>query len=107
MFKPFQPPLRKSAPISNQVDLTETDSEEESLPRPAKKRRLLEIVVDSPPSKKVVTSSAVNAPRKPLLLVKNPTEKKAAGSAVEGPEGYYSVLWYEAKKPYLLLGSKG
>jgi DNA repair and recombination protein RAD54B len=99
MFKPFKPPLLKSVAKSASIapiDLTESD--DEPVHRPYKKRKLLvHVVEDSPPPTKVPSaSSAVLAPRKPLIVVKNPTELKSTQDAsVEGPEGYYMVLWYE------------
>jgi DNA repair and recombination protein RAD54B len=99
MFKPFKPPLLKSIakPASiTPIDLTESD--EEPVHRPYKKRKLLvHVVEDSPPPTKAPSaSSAVLAPRKPLLVVKNPTELRSAHDAsAEGLEGYYMVLWYE------------
>lgn len=99
MFKPFKPPLlksvAKSAPIAP-IDLTESD--DEPVHRPYKKRKLLvHVVEDSPPL--IIAphvSSAVLIPRKPLLVVKNSNELKSTQDAsVEGPEGYYMVLWYE------------
>lgn len=102
MFKPFKPPLlkriqSKSAPI----DLTESsdhgsesESDEEPTHRPAKRRRLLvHVVEDSPPRPKIQTSSAVSAPRKPLI-VKSTNEPKPAQPDSQSPEGYYMVLWY-------------
>ncbi len=93
MFKPFKPPLLKSIEKPASIDLTESDEE----PHPSKKRKLLiHVVEDSPPPARTSTSSADLAPRKPLLVVKNPVELKSTqGAAVEGPEGYYIVLWYE------------
>ncbi|CAG8960429.1 hypothetical protein HYFRA_00008148 [Hymenoscyphus fraxineus] len=98
MFKPFKPPLRKSVQSvpkpTPDIDLTipESDDEAESASKPPyKKRRLIHIVDDSPPPAKASTSSAVNAPRKPLLVVKNVTESKKATEG--GLEGYYMVLW--------------
>jgi hypothetical protein len=99
MFKPFKPPLLKSVakPASiSPIDLTESD--DEPVHRPYKKRKLLvHVVEDSPPPTKAPNaSSAVLAPRKPLLVVKNPTELRPTYDAfAEGPEGYYMVLWYE------------
>jgi DNA repair and recombination protein RAD54B len=95
MFKPFKPPLLKSVVKPVSIDLTESDDEPQ--PRPFKKRKLLiHVVEDSPPPATTQASSAVLAPRKPLLVVKNPTELKSTQDAsVDGPEGYYIVLWYE------------
>lgn len=111
MFKPFKPPLLKcvAKPASiPPIDLTESD--DEPVHRPYKKRRLLtgwrsafstvamiHVVEDSPPPTKAPSaSSAVLAPRKPLLVVKNPTELRSTHDAsAEGPEGYYMVLWYD------------
>lgn len=98
MFKPFKPPalLRKvEKPVS--VDLTASDSESEIQHRPYKKRRLLVHTVEEPVKKTLPPASqAVNAPRKPLLVVKNTVDNKEAASSAlaEGPEGYYMVLWY-------------
>jgi DNA repair and recombination protein RAD54B len=92
MFKPFKPPLLKRA--EKQIDLTQSDSEEDIQNRPHKKRRLIHVVEDSPPKKVPAASAATNAPRKPLLVVKAPntaTTSRTIDSA--GPEGYYLVLW--------------
>ncbi len=98
MFKPFKPPLLQSvakpAPVAP-IDLTESD--DEPVHRPYKKRKLLIRVVEEspPPTKAPPVSSAVLAPRKPLLIVKNSNEQKSTqDSFAEGPEGYYMVLWY-------------
>jgi hypothetical protein len=95
MFKPFKPPLLKSAAKPASIDLTESDDEPQ--PRPFKKRKLLiHVVEDSPPPAKTHASSVVLAPRKPLLLVKNPTELNSTQDpSAERPEGYYIVLWYD------------
>jgi DNA repair and recombination protein RAD54B len=94
MFKPFKPPLLKSVAELASIDLTESD--DEPLPHPSKKRKLLiHVVEDSPPPARA-PSSAVLAPRKPLLVVKNPMDLKSTqDAAAESPEGYYIVLWYE------------
>lgn len=98
MFKPFKQPLLKRIVQSAPNDLTnvpESDSDEQPEIRPAKKRRLIHVVVDSPPPKQAAASSGVLAPRKPLLVVKNPIETKLpAGDSPASPEGYYMVLWY-------------
>jgi len=96
MFKPFKPPLLKSAQKDKPIVVDSEDDEDDIQVRPFKKRKLLYVdvdkVPDSPPKK---SSSAVNAPRKPLLPVKNPTEtKKSASDGAEGLEGYYMVLWF-------------
>jgi DNA repair and recombination protein RAD54B len=96
MFKPFKPPLLKKVEKQVSVDLTEPNSEEEvEVRRPYKKRRLL-VIEDIPPKKKLpFASSAVSAPRKPLLVVNNPNDVKPSESAASDcPEGYYVVLWY-------------
>jgi DNA repair and recombination protein RAD54B len=98
MNKPFRPPLLKSRPKAEEIDLTripESGDESEINPRPYKKRKLLvHVVDDSPPSKITPSSSAVHAPRKPLLVMKNPSESKAiAKETPTGLEGYYMVLW--------------
>jgi DNA repair and recombination protein RAD54B len=99
MLKPFKPPLLKSVTKPPTIDLTDSkdDSDDEHQYRPAKKRRLIHVVEESPPKPKAIASSAVNAPRKPLLLVKNPTNiRQPADSEVESGsiEGYYIALWY-------------
>jgi DNA repair and recombination protein RAD54B len=97
MFKPFKPPLLKSVAKqgpNTSIDLTKSD--DEPLHRPYKKRKLLIHVVEEspPPTTAPPVSSAVFAPRKPLLVVKNPIELKSTQDAsAEGPEGYYMVLW--------------
>ncbi|KAJ5042784.1 uncharacterized protein L3040_004177 [Drepanopeziza brunnea f. sp. 'multigermtubi'] len=94
MFKPFKPPRLKSVARPASIDVDDIEILE-SPPRPYKKRRLLEhIVEDSPPKKAPLTSSAVLAPRKPLLPVKNPLEAKPRPESQAGsPESYYMVLW--------------
>jgi DNA repair and recombination protein RAD54B len=99
MNKPFRPPLLKSRPKAEAINLTripESDDESEINPRPYKKRKLLvHIVDDSPPSKITPSSSAVQAPRKPLLVVKNPSKPKTiVKESSVGLEGYYMVLWF-------------
>ena len=100
MYKPFKPPMLKRAPAKpTSVDLTQvpdTDSEEEEEEpiRPAKKRRLLvHVVEDSPPKPKIQSSSAVGAPRKPLLVKSTNEPKPASAASSQNPEGYYMVLW--------------
>jgi DNA repair and recombination protein RAD54B len=98
MFKPFKPPLIKSitkpAPVDIDLTVPDSDSDADSQPRPPKKRRLIHVVEDSPPLNRTATSSAVLAPRKPLLVVKNPAEAKpSTEDSTDGPEGYYMVLW--------------
>lgn len=104
MFKPFKPPLLKSASRSSKPidDFSNvqviSDSEEEILTKPvAKKRRLLiHDVEEAPKIKAPIASSAANAPRKPLIVVKNPVESNQGSSSTEiesGVEGYYLVLW--------------
>ncbi|KAF7879170.1 hypothetical protein EAF04_000369 [Stromatinia cepivora] len=104
MFKPFRPPLLKSVPKSAKPldDFSDvqviSDSEEEILTKPVVKRRRLLIhdVEEAPKIKTPITSSAANAPRKPLIVVKNPVEANQAASLSEntsGIDGYYLVLW--------------
>lgn len=101
MFKPFQPPLRKSAAQPDPADLIvipesddDEEGEEEKPHRPYKKRKLLVHDVDkSPPTPKIAVSAAALAPRKPLLPVKNSVELKASEEDSEESEGYYTVLW--------------
>jgi DNA repair and recombination protein RAD54B len=98
MFKPFKPPLLKPVPKPTEIDLTiaESDCEDEAYEhRPAKKRRLIHVVDDTPPAPKATISTAALAPRKPLLIVKNITDT-SSGDRVsgDGHEGYYTVLWY-------------
>lgn len=113
MFKPFRPPLLKSAPKpSKPVDEFSdvqviSDSEEEILTKPvAKKRRLLiHNVEEAPEIRAPIASSAANAPRKPLMVVKNPVEATQALTTSENPtsiDGYYLVLWYLPPPPFLL-----
>ncbi|PVH87000.1 hypothetical protein DL98DRAFT_481008 [Cadophora sp. DSE1049] len=100
MFKPFKPPALKSAARPAPID----DAVPESPPRPAKKRKLLELrIEDSPPKKEAVApaSSSVLAPRKPLIPVKNPVQVKPASETTSDySESYYQVLWrkYTTKK---------
>jgi DNA repair and recombination protein RAD54B len=96
MFKPFKPPLLKSVQKQKPIVVDSDDDEDDIQVRPFKKRKLLYVdvdkVPDSPPKK---SSSAVNAPRKPLLPVKNSIEtKKSSNDVAEGLEGYYMVLWF-------------
>lgn len=106
MFKPFRPPLLKSVsraiPVKAEVDTSDSqvisDSEEEILTRPTKKRRLLIHEVDDAPKTKVpIASAAASAPRKPLLVVANPVEPNKTTNAspvnVSAVEKYYLVLW--------------
>lgn len=93
MFKPFKAPLLKRIEKKESVDLTISDSEYDIQERPFKKRRI-HLVEDSPKKKLQAASAAVAAPRKPLLVVKNPTETTSSESTLsEGLEGYYLVLW--------------
>lgn len=96
MFKPFRPPLLKKVDKQAPVDLIVSDSEPEAEHRQFKKRKLLVHVVEESPTKTgPVASPAVLAPRKPLLVVKNPSETKdPSSSASERPEGFYIVLWF-------------
>jgi DNA repair and recombination protein RAD54B len=95
MFKPFKDPLLKRVEKKVSVDMTASDSEEDVPQRPYKKRRI-HIVRDSPKNALPTASAAVAAPRKPLLVVKNPTEPKSNESTIaDGIEGYYVVLWYD------------
>jgi DNA repair and recombination protein RAD54B len=97
MFKPFKPPLLKKVETPASVDLTASDSEPEVQHRQYKKRKLfIHTVEESLPKTLPQASQAVNAPRKPLLPVKNPIETKDASLSVpeECPEGYYMALWY-------------
>ncbi|KAG0646852.1 DNA repair and recombination rad54B [Hyphodiscus hymeniophilus] len=103
MFKPFKPPaLLEKVEKSVSVDLTASDSEPEILSRPYKKRKLLIHSVEESTQKTLVhASQAVNAPRKPLLVVKNPIETKETACAApkDGLDGYYMVLRkFTAKK---------
>lgn len=94
--KPFKPPLLKQvSKLAVQDDSFETSSP----PRPAKKRRLIHVVDDSPPQLKTLPthSPAVNAPRKPLLSVTNPVASvQASPPPSDGKEGYYLILWYSS-----------
>lgn len=94
MFKPFKAPLLKRIEKKESVDLTISDSEDDIQQRPFKKRRI-HVVEDSPKRKLPTASVGVAAPRKPLLVVKNPIETKCSQStSSDGLEGYYLVLWY-------------
>jgi hypothetical protein len=99
MLRPFKQPLLKRVAQPVQIDLTvvsDHSSDDEPIQRPAKKRRLIHAVDDSPPKPKTTVSSGVNAPRKPLLAVKNQSDAKTIrNDASEGLEGYYMVLWYD------------
>ncbi|KAK6605651.1 ssu processome component [Botrytis cinerea] len=59
-------------------------------------RLLIHNVEEAPKIKAPITSSAANAPRKPLMVVKNPVEATQAPTPSENPssiDGYYLVLW--------------
>jgi DNA repair and recombination protein RAD54B len=100
-MKPFRPPLLKQVEKQAKIDLTESDSEDVIEHRPYKKRKLLErIVPESPPKNFVPASPAAFAPRKPLLVVKNPAEIGSKSGDLESPEGYYIVLWYVKSKAF-------
>lgn len=92
VYKPFKPLTLKAPakPIIESQEVVVPDS-----PRPAKRRRLLIHDNNDGPSEPIVTiSSAVAAPRKPLLPVKNPVAFAQATAPTEySPEGYYTVLW--------------
>jgi hypothetical protein len=99
MFKPFKPPLLQSSDKQPLGNSHKSKLEPEFQPRPHKRRKLLvHYVEDSPPKTLPTASAAVNAPRKPLLMIKNPTETnksvEVATVASDCPEGYYMVLWY-------------
>ncbi|KAI6709305.1 hypothetical protein PZA11_002224 [Diplocarpon coronariae] len=91
MFKPFKPPAIRSVTRPVPVDVDEA----ESPPRPTKKRRLLEHVIeDSPPKKTLFKTSGVSAPRKPLIPAKNSIESKTqVETNLNDQESYYMVLW--------------
>ncbi len=97
MWKPFKPPLLKSTTRPAPIDLTYSDTEDR--PSPAKKIKSIhyseERIEDSPPRKSATSFSAgVFAPRKPLLVVKNPKEtEKASENSLESVEEYYKVVW--------------
>lgn len=101
MFKPFRPPLLKSVPKPAKDEFSDiqviSDSEEEILTKPvAKKRRLLiHEVEEAPKPKAPITSTAANAPRKPLVVVKNPVEASQTPNSPQSSslDGYYMVLW--------------
>jgi hypothetical protein len=97
--KPFKPPLLKhvSKPPGEKA-LVEREACEPSLsPRPAKKRRLIEVEDDddSLPSRRIPTiPPTFNAPRKPLINVLNPVAvAQATSPVIDGHEGFYLVLW--------------
>ncbi|KUJ21111.1 uncharacterized protein LY89DRAFT_609528 [Mollisia scopiformis] len=104
MYKPFRPPLPKSfapkKPVEEEERIPESDDESE--PRPYKKRKILVYSSDErPPAKSVPASAGVFAPRKPLIAVKNSSEPKSSSDLHNDcPEGYYLVLWrkYTNKK---------
>ena len=92
--KPFKPPLLKQVP---KPALKDDSFEPLSPPRPAKKRRFIHVISDSPPPSRPLSrnSPAIDAPRKPLLTVTNPVAAaQSAAPSSEGPEGYYLILWY-------------
>lgn len=95
--KPFRPPLlsKPSTLIENEdgreiIDITDSS-------RPAKRRRLVHVVEESPTKPLAVSARIVIAApafRTPLLPVINPiAAANAAAQSTEGPEGYYLVLW--------------
>lgn len=100
-MKPFKSPFLHSTPKESPIDLTASD-QDDIQPPPYKKRRLLvHLVEESPPrGKAAAVSSAASAPRKPLLVVKNPAEsKEPAATSIDGQEFYYNVLWYACILP--------
>jgi hypothetical protein len=95
MFKPFKPPLLKKVDKPAHIDSKVSDLEFESQSPPTKKRRLLVSYVPDSPQQVRTSTSAVNAPRKPLLIVNEPLKPNSSSPGVLGsPEGYYMVLWY-------------
>jgi len=100
-MKPFRPPLLKKVEKQAKIDLTDSDPDDVIEHRPYKKRKLLERTVPESPTKNfVLASSAAIAPRKPLLVVKNPAEIEPKSADSESPEGYYIVLWYVKSKAF-------
>lgn len=92
-YKPFKPPLLVRRPSQALVNPSSTREAGEP---PTKRRRVsnhdeeAHELSDSPPR----SLQAVKAPRKPLLLVRNPAAAEAAAKpAGDGIEGYYTVLW--------------
>ncbi|KAJ9664085.1 helicase [Coniosporium apollinis] len=92
-YKPFKPPLLVRRP--SQAPVNPSSIREAGEP-PTKRRRVsnhdeeAHELSDSPPR----SLQAVKAPRKPLLLVRNPAAAEAAVKpAGDGIEGYYTVLW--------------
>lgn len=101
IMKPFKSPFLHGTPKESPIDLTASD-QDDAQPPPYKKRRLLiHLVEESPPKgKAAAVSPAASAPRKPLLVVKNPVESKEPAAAfTDGQEFYYNVLWYACLLP--------
>ncbi len=86
MFRPFQPPLLKNLPPSQQRQAP-----------PAKRRRLDDEDVSIARHDKLPRAEQLDIPRKPLLAVTNPAATVASRDIGrpqdESVEGYYTVLW--------------
>lgn len=87
MWKPFKPPLLKNGPKAVSAQSSQDNVEYED--RPTKKRRLIHVIPDSPPS----TATATVVPRKPLIPVSGTSASENSSSEVEHGETYYRVLW--------------
>lgn len=94
MNKPFRPPLLSRARAVQECIPKDVEFSEP----PAKRRRISTGDEDDERVPTIVrnpTSKALQAPRKPLLVVNN--TKAANDAAVKntshGMEGYYTVLW--------------
>jgi len=86
MFRPFQPPLLKKLPYSQQTQAP-----------PAKRRRLDDVYVSVARHDELPRTEQLDVPRKPLLAVPNPAATVATRDIDkpqdDGMEGYYTALW--------------
>lgn len=84
MFRPFQPPLLRSLPHSQQRHAP-----------PAKRRRFNEGGTSVARNDETSKTDQRDIPRKPLLAVTNPASSPTDDTKPQdgGMEGYYTVLW--------------
>ena len=84
MFRPFQPPLLKNRPLSQQKQAP-----------PAKRRRLNDEGTNIARTVEPRRTEPLEASRKPLLAVPNPAAATTDATTTQdgSAEGYYTVLW--------------